>query len=251
MSVKIIRDYTIDDETFTLGKPEQVSDNILNIPILFNSVEKDGFAAVQTPKIHFDCPNGSSTRLLFDQASNKIKHFYSYVQSFEDKVISKLQSQLNTLFKSDNIDANDLFKSSIRFPKSLDSCCYMSVHLSPGFHLFDHSGNKIEQQDLTKSPFKSPTATFILSCESVSITPIQAYINWKIEQVQLHPPKKQKKVKVSSKIKSFGIIVDDEDPDGAAAEPPAPVREADDDRRSSGSRPEGDTITISLNELNS
>jgi len=239
MSVKIIRDYTIDDEPFTLGKPEQVSDNILNIPILFNSVEKDGFAAVQTPKIHFDCPNGSpkGTRLLFDQGSNKIKHFYSYVQSFEDKVISKLQSQLNTLFKSDNIDANDLFKSSIRFPKSLDSCCYMSVQLSPGFHLFDHSGNKIEQQDLTKSATRTPTATFILSCESVSITPIQAYINWKIEQVQLHrPPKKQKKV--SSKIKSFGIIVD-EDPDGAA-EPPAPVRE-----------PEGDTITISLNELNS
>ena len=249
MSVKIIRDYTIDDEPFTLGKPEQVSDNILNIPILFNSVEKDGFAALQTPKIHFDCPNGSpsGTRLLFDQASNKIKHFYSYVQSFEDKVISKLQSQLNTLFKSDNIDANDLFKSSIRFPKSLDSCCYMSVQLSPGFHVFDHSGNKIEQQDLTKSP--QGTATFILSCESVSITPIQAYINWKIEQVQLHrPPKKQKKV--SSKIKSFGIIVD-EDPDGAA-EPPAPVREAEgDDRRSSGSRPDGDTITISLNELNS
>lgn len=239
MSVKIIRDYTIDDEPFTLGKPEQVSDNILNIPILFNSVEKDGFAALQTPKIHFDCPNGSpkGTRLLFDQASNKIKHFYSYVQSFEDKVISKLQSQLNTLFKSDNIDANDLFKSSIRFPKSLDSCCYMSVQLSPGFHLFDHSGNKIEQQDLTKSATRTrtPTGTFILSCESVSITPIQAYINWKIEQVQLHrPPKKQK---LSSKIKSFGIIVD-EDPDGAAAEPPAPVREAD-------------TITISLNELNS
>ena len=113
----------------------------------------------------------------------------------------------------------------------------MSVQLSPGFHLFDHSGNKIEQQDLTKSATRTPTATFILSCESVSITPIQAYINWKIEQVQLHrPPKKQKKV--SSKIKSFGIIVD-EDPDGAA-EPPAPVRE-----------PEGDTITISLNELNS
>ena len=73
MSVKIIRDYTIDDETFTLGKPEQVSDNVLNIPILFNSVN---FAAVQTPKIHFDSPSGTGIRLLFDQASNKIKHFY-------------------------------------------------------------------------------------------------------------------------------------------------------------------------------
>ena len=247
MSVKIIRDYTIDDETFTLGKPEQVSDNVLNIPILFNSLEKDDFAAVQTPKMHFDASEGALPRLLFNQGSNKIKRFYSYVQSFENKVISKLQSQLNTLFNSDNIDANDLFKSSIRFPKSLDSCCYMSVQLSHGFHLFDHSGNKIDQQDLTNPPFKSPKGTFILSCESVSITPIQAYINWKIEQAQLHPPKKQKKV--SSKIKSFGIIVD-EDPDGAA-EPPAPVREADDDRRSSESCPEGDTITISLNELNS
>lgn len=223
--INVIHNYC-EEHVFSLGKPDQQKENVLIIPIHFTSK----LLVFQTPKLEVRSPEGSGeVHLLFqrDELSNsnhkKMKQFYSYIQSFEDNIISKLQTHLNSLFKNQDINANELFKSSIHHPKSLDSPCYMSVGTSPGYHLFDHTGQKLQVDNFG---IENQRAIFILSCESITITPIQAYVNWKIEQVQLQ---KIKHKKISSKIKDFRITPEHE-PEAAEG---------------------GDTITISLNELKS
>jgi len=232
--INVIHNYC-EEHVFSLGKPEQEKENVLIIPIHFTSK----LLVFQTPKLEVRSPEGSREfHLLFqrDELSKsnhkKMKQFYSYIQSFENNIISKLQSHLNSLFKNQDIDANELFKSSIHYPKSLDSPCYMSVGTSPGYHLFDHTGQKLQVDNFG---IENQRAIFILSCESITITPIQAYVNWKIEQVQLQ---KIKHKKISSKIKDFGIT-------------PEPEPEAAPGGGCDDAAEGGDTITISLNELKS
>lgn len=245
--VNIIHDYC-EEHNISLGKPDQEKKNVLTIPIQFIFNKKKQLAVFQTPKLSMRSLRDDEddvVHLLFqhDELSKsnqkKMEQFYSYVQSFENNIISKLQSHLNSLFKNQDIDANQLFKSSIHYPNTLDSPCYMSVQISPGFHLFDHKGHPHQLQDHDFSTVENQRVIFVLSCESITITPIQAYINWKIEQAQLQ---KIKHKKISSKIKHFGITPESDpvDPDADAAEGGC-VREAD----------EADTITISLNELKS
>lgn len=247
--VNIIHDYC-EEHNISLGKPDQEKKNVLTIPIQFIFNKKKQLAVFQTPKLSMRSlrdDDDDVVHLLFqhDELSKsnqkKMEQFYSYVQSFENNIISKLQSHLNSLFKNQDIDANQLFKSSIHYPNTLDSPCYMSVQISPGFHLFDHKGHQLQDHEF--STVENQRVIFVLSCESITITPIQAYINWKIEQAQLQ---KIKHKKISSKIKHFGITPEsdpvDPDPDADAdAAEGGCVREAD----------ESDTITISLNELKS
>lgn len=247
--VNIIHDYC-EEHNISLGKPDQEKKNVLTIPIQFIFNKKKQLAVFQTPKLSmrsFRDDDNDVVHLLFqhDELSKsnqkKMQQFYSYIQSFENNIISKLQSHLNSLFKNQDIDANQLFKSSIHYPNTLDSPCYMSVQISPGFHLFDHKGHQLQDHDF--STVENQRVIFVLSCESITITPIQAYINWKIEQAQLQ---KIKHKKISSKIKHFGITPESDLCDAAEG---GSVREADE--ADEGCVREADTITISLNELKS
>jgi hypothetical protein len=186
---------TGEDFSLVLEKPSATSTGTLRTKIQNTQNGKSHEFYVQTPRLPFKRDEPNKINLFFDTTTAKRSNcFYTFVRQIEDTICEQL-SEFSKEYFTEYIDAKsikeNLLRSVVSLPDSLDAQIYMSLNMAPYCEIYDSKGALMKQPPVSSatSPFPPPgmLGKCILHVKDIIISSIQAVVTWEVAQIQLVP----------------------------------------------------------------